>query len=258
VTKKKEKRSAFMSDHKIGTRDEWLAARVELLQREKELTRMSDELAQQRRELPWAPVEKEYTLQTADGPKTLAELFDGRSQLVVYHFMFGPDYVTGCPTNSSIADSFNGVLPHLKARDVTMICVSRAPLEKLLAYRERMGWSFNWASSYESDFSFDFGGSATVEATRQWVAPMLDQLPPIASHNASACGVDIVTYLSEGFAFIALARERDTVYHTYSTTGRGVEILMGYYPILDRTPKGRDEGDAFQTWLRRHDEYESA
>jgi predicted dithiol-disulfide oxidoreductase (DUF899 family) len=183
-----------MTDHKTGTREEWLAARAELLKREKELTRMSDELARQRRELPWVPVEKEYTFQTADGPKTLAELFDGRSQLVVYHFMFGPDYAAGCPTNSSIADSVNGVLPHLEARDVTMICVSRAPLEKLLAYKHRMGWSFNWASSRESDFNFDFGVSATEEATREWVAPMLEDglLPPIASQNARASGTDIV------------------------------------------------------------------
>src|SRR6266566_7102984 len=149
-----------MTSHRIGTREEWLAASAELLEREKELTRMGDELARQRRELPWVPVEKEYPLQTEDGARTLAELFDGRSQLVVYHFMFGPDYEAGCPACSSTADSFNGVLAHLKARDVTMICVSRAPIEKLLAYRERMGWSFNWASSHESDFNFDFGVSA--------------------------------------------------------------------------------------------------
>jgi predicted dithiol-disulfide oxidoreductase (DUF899 family) len=144
---------------------------------------------------------------------------------------------------------------HLKARDVTMICVSRAPIDKLRAYRQRMGWSFDWASSYESDFSFEFGGSASTEATRAWVEPIADLLPPIASHNAQACGVDLVTYLSEGFAFVAFAREDDAVYLTYSTGGRGVEFLMSYYPILDRVPKGRDEGAAFQTWLRRHDEY---
>jgi predicted dithiol-disulfide oxidoreductase (DUF899 family) len=247
-----------MTDHKIGRREEWLAARAELLEREKELTRMSDELARQRRELPWVPVEKEYTLQTAEGAKTLAELFDGRSQLVMYHFMFGPDYAAGCPTNSSIADGLNGVLPHLEAHDVTMICVSRAPIEKLLAYKHRMGWSFNWASSYESDFTFDFGVSATEEATREWVAPMLEAglLPPIAIQNANASGIDIVGYLSEGFGVDTFAHESDTVYHSYSSTSRGVEFLMGYYPILDRTPKGRDEGNAFQTWLRRHDEYD--
>jgi predicted dithiol-disulfide oxidoreductase (DUF899 family) len=204
------------------------------------------------------PVEKEYTFQTADGPKTLAELFDGRSQLVVYHFMFGPSYTAGCPTNSSIADTFNGVLPHLKARDVTMICVSGAQLGKLLAYEQRLGWSFPWASSAESDFNFDFGISSTEEATREWVTPMLeDGLPPIASQNASASGTDIVSYLSEGFGVNTFAREGDTVYHCYSSTSRGVEFLMGYYPILDRAPKGRDEGDAFQLWIRRHDEYGS-
>jgi predicted dithiol-disulfide oxidoreductase (DUF899 family) len=246
-----------MSTGKIGTREEWLAARAELLEREKAHTRMSDELARRRRELPWVPVEKEYTLQTAEGRKTLADLFDSRSQLVIYRFMFGPGYAAGCPTNSSIADSLNGVLPHLEAHDVTMICVSRAPLEKLLAYKQRMGWSFNWASSYESDFTFDFGVSATEEATREWVEPMLKDglLPPIASQNAEASGIDIVGYLAEGFGVDTFARESDTVYHSYSSTSRGVEFLMGYYPILDRTPKGRDEGDTFQTWLRRHDEY---
>ncbi len=247
-----------MTDHKTGTRDEWLAARANLLEREKELTRMGDELARQRRELPWAPVDKEYTFQTADGHKSLAKLFDDRSQLVVYHFMFGPDYKAGCPTCSSIADSFNGVLPHLKARDVTMICVSRAPLERLLAYKQRMGWSFPWASSAESDFNFDFGVSSTEEATRDWLTPMHeDGLPPIASQNASASGTDIVGYLSEGFGVSTFAREGNTVYHCYSGSARGVEALMGYYPILDRTPKGRAEGNAFQTWLRRHDEYDS-
>jgi predicted dithiol-disulfide oxidoreductase (DUF899 family) len=150
----------------IGTREDWAAARGELLEREKEHTRMGDELARQRRELPWVPVEKQYTLQTADGPRSLAELFDGRSQLVVYHFMFGPDYEAGCPACSATADSFNGVLAHLKACDVTMICVSRAPMEKLLAYRERMGWSFNWASSHESDVNFDYGVSAGGDDAR--------------------------------------------------------------------------------------------
>lgn len=242
---------------KIATRGESLTARAQLLEREKELTRMGDELARERRELPWVAVEKEYRLQTADGPKTLAELFDGRSQLAVYHFMFGPDYEAGCPTNSSIADSLDGLIAHLKARDVSMIVVSRAPIDKLLAYQHRMGWSFDWASSHDSDFSFDYGGSATREATREWLEPIVDQLPPIAAHNASACGVDLATYLSEGFSFVVFAREGDAVYETYSTTGRGVEFLMGYYPVLDRVPRGRDEGDAFQTWLRRHDEYES-
>jgi predicted dithiol-disulfide oxidoreductase (DUF899 family) len=247
-----------MTDHKTGTRDEWLAASADLLRREKELTRMSDELARQRRELPWVRVDKQYAFQTADGPRTLPELFEGRSQLVVYHFMFGPTYASGCPTNSSIADSINGVLPHLSARDVTMICVSGAPLDKLLAYRRRMGWSFNWASSYQTDFNFDLGVSSTQDATREWAVPMLEagQLPPIASQNASASGTDIVSYLSEGFGFNTFAREGGTVYHTYSSSARGVEFLMGYYSILDRTPTGRnEEGNTLQTWLRRHDEY---
>jgi predicted dithiol-disulfide oxidoreductase (DUF899 family) len=245
-----------MTAHEVVTPEEWAAARAELIVREKELTRLGDELAAQRRELPWVEVEKEYTLQTEEGPKTLAELFDGRSQLTIYHFMFGPDYAAGCPINSSIADAFDPLVPHLEARDVTMIGVSRAPIDKLLAYRQRMGWSFNWASSYESEFSLDFGGSAGKEATRAWLEPIVDQMPPIARQNAAACGVDLVTYLSEGFAFVTFARRNDTVYLTYSTGGRGVEFLMGYYLILDRVPGGRDEGKAFQTWLRRHDEYE--
>jgi predicted dithiol-disulfide oxidoreductase (DUF899 family) len=189
----------------------------------------------------------------------LAELFEG-SPLAVYHFMFGPDYVAGCPTNSSIADAFDRLIPHLQARDVTMVCVARAPIDKLREYRARMGWQFDWASSYESDFSFDFGGSAETESTRAWVEPMADQLPPIAASNAQACGVDLVTYLSEGFAFAAFAafaREDGAVHLTYSTGGRGVEFLMSYYPILDRVANGRAEGSGFQTWLRRHDEYDS-
>ena len=244
-----------MTNHKTGTREEWLAARNELLAKEKKLTRISDEVARQRRELPWVPVHKQYTLQTADGPKTLAELFDGRSQLAVYHFMFGPGYQAGCPTCSSIADSFDGVLPHLQARDVTMICVSTAPPEKLLAYRERMGWSFPWASAYESDFNADIGFSASEEQTRAWAAPMLDRLPPIAARNARETGTDVVSYLTESQGFSTFARDDGAVYHTYSTGARGVEFLMGYYGVLDRVPKGRDEGDAFQVWIRRHDEY---
>jgi predicted dithiol-disulfide oxidoreductase (DUF899 family) len=247
-----------MTSHKIGTREEWQAARAALLAREKELTRMSDELARQRRELPWVKVDKEYTLQTAAGPKTLAELFDGRSQLVVYHFGFGPSFEAGCPINSSIADAFNGLVPHLAARDVTMISVSGAPLEKLLAYRERMDWDFNWASSYQSDFNRELGFAATVEETREWVEPMVDQLPPVATRNAQVTGTDLVSYIAEGFGFTAYALEDGTVYQTYSTTGRGVEFLMSYYEILDRTPMGRDEGDGFQLWIQRRDEYERA
>src|SRR5262245_49297068 len=247
-----------MADHKIGTRGEWLAARDRLLAGEKEQTRLGDELARQRRELPWVPVEKEYRFDTDDGEKVLVELFDGRSQLLVYHFMFGPSYVAGCPTNSSIADAVDGLLPHLRARDVTFVFVSRAPLAKLQAYKRRMGWSFPWVSSGRSDFNMDFGISRTEEETRAALAPVMDTLPPIAAQNAGATGVDVVTYLSEGWGFNAFARHDGAVYHTYSTTDRGVEFLMGYYGILDRAPKGRDEGDGFQLWLRRHDEYGQA
>jgi predicted dithiol-disulfide oxidoreductase (DUF899 family) len=262
-----------MPEHRTATREEWAAARTELLRREKELTRMGDELAQQRRELPWVAVEKEYALQTADGTRTLAELFDGSSQLVVYHFMFGLDYEAGCPTCSSTADSFNGVLPHLKACDVTMICVSHGPIEKLLAYRERMGWSFDWASSLDSDFNFDYGVSAREAATDDTDGAVLeanelaflkllneqpsfrDNLPQIAVRNASTSGTNIDGYLSEGHGVSTFTREGDSVYHCYSSYARGTEFLMGYYPILDRVPKGRSEGDQVIR-LRRHDEYE--
>ena len=262
-----------MPEHTIGTREEWEAARAELLKREKDLTRMSDELARQRRELPWVPVEKEYTLQTADGTRTLAELFDGRSQLVVYHFMFGPGYEAGCPSCSSTADSFNGVLAHLNACDVTMICVSHAPIENLLAYRERMGWSFTWASSHESDFNVDFGVSAGEGMTHDPAVPLLEanelavlkllneqpavreNLPLIATQNASATGTSIDGYFSEGHGVSTFARENGTVYHCYSSYARGTEFLMGYYAILDRAPQGRGEGDQPMRWLRRHDEY---
>ena len=244
-----------MTTHKIASREEWLAARAALLEREKEHTRMGDGLARQRRELPWVPVEKQYTLQTADGPKTLAELFDGRSQLLIYHFMFGPSYEAGCPVNSSIADSFDSLIPHLQARDVTLIAVGGAPIEKLLAYSERMGWSFEFASSYESDFNVDLGFSSSLEQARAAVEPVLDQLPPVAFRNAEEAGTDIYGYLTELFGFTAFALEEGTAYQTYSTTGRGVEFLMPYYGILDHAPKGRDEDDGWQLWIRRHDEY---
>ena len=241
--------------HKIATREEWQGARAALLQREKEHTRMGDELARERRSLPWVRVETEYVLQTADGPKTVAELFDGRSQLLIYHFMFGPSYEAGCPVNSSIADAFDSLIPHLKARDVTLIAVSGAPIEKLQAYRERMGWKFTWASSYESDFNTDVGFSSTPEQTREAIAPILDQLPPVAFRNAKDAGTDIYGYLTELFGFTAFSLEDGVVYQTYSTTGRGVEFLMPYYGFLDRAPKGRDEGAEWQLWIRRHDEY---
>jgi predicted dithiol-disulfide oxidoreductase (DUF899 family) len=247
-----------MTDHKTGTRDEWLAAREQLLAREKEHTRLGDELAEQRRELPWVRVEKEYRFDTDDGEKALVELFDGRSQLLVYHFMFGPTYEAGCPTCSSMADGVNGVLSHLHARDVTFAFVSQAPLEKLQPYKRRMGWSVPWVSTAHTDFNFDLGFSSGEEQTREAIAPMLDAgMPPIVAHNASSAGTDIVGYLTQLFGFSSFVLDDGTIYHTYSTTGRGIEFLMGYYPILDRAPKGRDEGEDWQVWIRRHDEYDS-
>jgi predicted dithiol-disulfide oxidoreductase (DUF899 family) len=246
-----------MTDRRIGTHDEWLAARERLLLREKEHTRLGDELAQLRRELPWVRVEKEYRFDTDEGEKPLVELFDGRSQLLVYHFMFGPSYEAGCPTCSSMADGIDGLLPHLHARDVTFAFVSQAPLEKLQAYKRRMGWSIPWVSTAGTDFNFDLGFSSSEGQTREWVEPMAEQLPPIAAHNAGSTGTDLVGYLTELFGFSSFVRDDGAVYHTYSTTGRGVEFLMGYYPILDHAPKGRDEGEAWQVWIRRHDEYES-
>jgi predicted dithiol-disulfide oxidoreductase (DUF899 family) len=242
-----------MTDHKVVDRQEWQAARDELLQREKAHTRMGDELARQRRELPWVEVDKDYRFDTDDGTRTLAELFDGRSQLLVYHFMFGPSYQAGDPVNSSIADSLDGLLPHLQARDLTLLLVSQAPLAKLQAYKRRMGWRLPWVSAANTDFNFDFGASATSRIT----PPVEGGLPPIVAQNAAAAGTDVVGYLSEAPVVSVFALQDGAVYQTYATTWRGVEFLMGYYPILDRMPKGRDEGDAWQTWLRRHDEYNS-
>lgn len=258
-----------MMKHKIGTREEWLAARLELLKAEKELTRRSDELARRRQELPWVQIDKKYQFDTDEGKVSLAALFKGRSQLVVYHFMFGPDYTAGCPACSATADSFNGVLPHLQARDVTMICISRAPLEKLLAYRQRMGWSFNWASSYGNDFNFDFGVSADSQhevksplmANEVAAVPLLsekkfrDNLPPVTAQNARSTGTDFTSYLSEGHGFSVFVRDGDNVYHCYSTYARGTEFLMSFYPILDRVPMGRAENGPMGTWLHRRDEY---
>jgi predicted dithiol-disulfide oxidoreductase (DUF899 family) len=244
---------------RIGTREEWLAARENLLAREKEHTRLGDELARQRRELPWVAVEKEYRFDTDDGEKALGELFDGRSQLLVYHFMFGPSYEAGDPPNSSIADTVDGLLPHLHARDVTFLLVSQAPLEKLQAYKRRMGWSIPWVSSAPTDFNFDLGFSHTEEEGREVVAQMMGSgaLPPIVEQNARATGTGAAGYMTENPGFSSFVRDDGAVYHTYSTTWRGLEFLMGYYPILDHAPKGRDEGEAWQLWLRRHDEYES-
>jgi predicted dithiol-disulfide oxidoreductase (DUF899 family) len=241
-----------MTEHKVGTREEWRVARDVLLQREKELTRRNDELARERCELPWVRVDEEYTFETDAGAKTLAELFDGRSQLVVYHFMFGPRYTAGCPVCSSAADTFDGAVEHLKARDVTFLCISRAPLERLQAYRRRMGWSFPWVSSRDSDFNFDFD----VSATEEQIAPFLEgDVPPVLTQMATACGTEPAGYLTEQQGLSAFALSDGVVYHTYSSYARGVEIVMGFYPLLDRAPKGRDEGDSTEFWVRRHDEY---
>ncbi len=240
---------------RIGTREEWAIAREALLVREKAYTRLGDELARERRELPWVPVEKDYRLDTDAGPRTLGELFDGRSQLLIYHFMFGPTYTAGCPINSSIADSIDGLIPHLRAHDVTMLLVSQAPLEQLQAFRRRMGWIVPWVSSSRSDFNADLGYASTEETTRAWVSGNLVSLPPVVERNAEASGTDVVGYLTQSPGFSAFALEDGVVYQTYATGWRGLEFLMGYYPILDRTPKGREEDDGFQLWIRRHDEY---
>jgi predicted dithiol-disulfide oxidoreductase (DUF899 family) len=250
-------RRGTMTDHRIGTREEWDAAREKLLVREKEHTRFGDELAQERRDLPWVPADKEYRFHTEEGEKSLAELFDGRSQLLVYHFMFGPSYEAGDPVNSSIADAVDAVLPHLHARDVTFVFVSQAPLEKLQAYQRRMGWSFPWVSSAPSGFNFDLGFSHTPEEGIEVVEQMMGGgLPPIVDQNARSAGTDAAGYMTESPGFSTFVHDDGTVYHTYSTTWRGLEFLMSYYPILDRAPKGRDEGEAWQLWIRRHDEYD--
>jgi predicted dithiol-disulfide oxidoreductase (DUF899 family) len=241
-----------MTDHRIGTRDEWLAARNELLEQEKELTRRNDELSRQRRELPWVRIEKQYSFETDDGTKTLAELFDGRSQLLVYHFMFGPEYTAGCPVCSSAADTFDGAVEHLKARDVTFLCISRAPLERLQDYKRRMGWNFAWVSSLGTDFNFDFN----VSATEEQLAPFLEgDVPAVVAQMAAACGTDPAGYLADQQGLTAFALSDGVVHHTYSAYARGVEILMGFYPLLDRAPLGRNEADSEEFWIRRHDEY---
>jgi predicted dithiol-disulfide oxidoreductase (DUF899 family) len=247
-----------LTDQRIGTHEEWLAAREQLLIREKEHTRLGDELADARRQLPWVQVEKDYRFDTDEGKKELAELFDGRSQLLIYHFMFGPSYKDGCPVNSSIADGIDGVLPHLHARDVTFLLVSQAPLEKLQPYKRRMGWTLPWVSTAHTDFNFDLGFSHTEEQGRQVVEQMMGEsaLPPIVEHNARASGTDAAGYMTESPGFSTFVRDDAAVYHTYSTTWRGLEFLMTYYPILDHAPMGRDEGEAWQLWIRRHDEYD--
>ena len=242
-----------MTEHRIGTQEEWQAERDELLKEEKELTRRGDELARKRRELPWVPVEKDYRFETEDGTKTLADLFDGRSQLVVYHFMFGPSWSAGCPVCSSIADTLAPQAVHLKARDTTLLLASRAPLEKLLAYRERMGWRIDWVSSGGSDFNRDLGFLYTEEELK----PFLEgEIPLTVEQNARMCGTDPLGYVSEGPGLSVYALSDGTVYRTYVTTARGLELAMAYYGLLDRTPKGRDESASEPLWVRRHDEYE--
>ena len=245
-----------MTDHEVVSREQWAAARDELLAREKEHTRRSDDLAQERRELPWVRVEKEYVFDTGDGQRTLADLFDGRSQLLISHFLFGPSYKAGGPTGSSMADGVNGLVPHLNARDVTMLFVSTGPLDKLQAFKQRMGWSIPWVSAASTDFNLDLGYSRTLEQTREAIAPMLDAgVPLTVERNANMSGTDPTGYLTEGTGFSAFVLDDGTVYQTYATTHRGVEFLMGYYAILDRAAKGRDEGDVIQGWVRYHDEY---
>jgi predicted dithiol-disulfide oxidoreductase (DUF899 family) len=242
-----------MPEHRIGTQEEFDAARTELLAEEKELTRRNDELARKRRELPWVPVEKDYSFETEAGTKSLAELFDGRSQLLIYHIMFGPKYEMACPVCSSIADTIAPNAAHLAARDVTMLLVSRAPLEKLQTYKKRMGWRVDWASTGGSDFNRDLGFTHTEEELR----PFLEgEIPPNVKQQAESCGTDVAAFVAEGPGLSAYALSDGTVYRTYVTTARGLEPAMAYYGLLDRTPMGRNEGDSAVLWLRRHDEYE--
>jgi predicted dithiol-disulfide oxidoreductase (DUF899 family) len=257
-----------MIKHKTGTREEWLAARVKLLEAEKELTRRGDELARRRQELPWVRIDKKYRFDTDDGKASLADLFKGRSQLLVYHFMFGPDYTAGCMTCSTIADGFNGFAVHLAHHDVMLWAVSRAPLAKVQAYKRRMGWTFPWASAHGGDFNADFNVSFTEEQQRKgieynyrrepaWQAGSSDSFPtrmsgdPVAD-NAFVTGTDVATYTRERPGMSAFALEDGVVYHTYSTYARGLDGLWGMYSWLDRAPKGRNETGA---WWRRHDEY---
>jgi predicted dithiol-disulfide oxidoreductase (DUF899 family) len=249
--------------HKTGTREEWLAARLALLEAEKEHTRRGDELARQRRELPWVPLEKEYRFETDEGESSLAGLFQGRSQLLVYHFMFGPDYAAPCPSCSAIADGFNGFAVHLAHHDVMLWAISRAPLAKLQACRRRMGWTFPWASSHGSDFNSDYGvGFSEAQQRREGIeynyrreAPM-PRNPPRPMSHAAMCGTDTLTFLRERPGVSAFAREGGKVYHTYSSFARGLDGLWGMYQWLDRAPKGRNEDGG--PWWRRHDEYPSA
>jgi len=251
-----------MTKHRTGTREEWLAARLELLKQEKELTRRSDELARRRQELPRVRIDKKYRFETDEGSASLADLFKGRSQLLVYHFMFGPDFMAGCATCSTIADGFDGFVVHLANHDVTLSAVSRAPLGKLQAYKRRMGWTFPWASSFGTDFNFDFNVSFTEEQQREGPVEynyrrdgdVMDVTPvpePVAQ-NAAMAGTDVATYTRERPGMSAFALEDGVVYHAYSAYARGLDGLWGMYQWLDRAPKGRNETGL---WWRRHDEY---
>jgi predicted dithiol-disulfide oxidoreductase (DUF899 family) len=252
-----------MTKHMTGTREEWLAARLELLAAEKELTRRSDELARRRQELPWVRVDKAYRFETEEGSAALKDLFRGRSQLLVYHFMFGPDYKAGCPSCSAVADGFDGFAVHLANHDVMLSAVSRAPLAKLQAYKRRMGWTFPWASSLGGDFSFDFNVSFTEEQQREGAieynyrraghAMDAARAPEPVAQLAAKCGTDAPTYTRDRPGLSAFALEDGVVYHTYSTYARGLDGLWGMYQWLDRAPMGRNETGV---WWRRHDEYD--
>ncbi|WP_315832242.1 thioredoxin family protein [Bradyrhizobium prioriisuperbiae] len=251
-----------MTGHLIGTRDEWLIARRELLAAEKDLTRRSDDVARWRQELPWVRVDNTYRFETDHGAASLADLFQGRSQLLVYHFMFGPDYKAGCPSCSAIADGFNGFAVHLANHDVTLSAVSRAPLAKLREYKQRMGWTFPWASSFGDGFNFDFNVAFTEEQQREGKveynyergghAMDVTPVPAPVAEFAATCGTDAPTYARDRPGLSAFVREDGVVYHTYSTYSRGVDSLWGMYQWLDRAPRGRNETGP---WWRRHDEY---
>ncbi|HVY37736.1 MAG TPA: DUF899 domain-containing protein [Polyangia bacterium] len=250
-----------MTKHETGTREQWLAARMKLLQAEKEHTRRGDELAERRQKLPWVRVDKDYRFDTDEGPASLAELFRGRSQLLVYHFMFGPDYTAGCPSCSSIADGFNPLAVHLANHDVMLTAVSRAPLPKLQGYKKRMGWSFPWASSFATDFNDDYNVRITEEQQRKGGAEynyrresawlLRDSEGPVAE-MAAMSGTDAATYVRERPGVSAFVLDGGAVYHTYSAYARGLDGLWGMYQWLDRAPLGRNETGV---WWRRHDEY---
>jgi predicted dithiol-disulfide oxidoreductase (DUF899 family) len=241
-----------MPEHRVGTQEEWQAERDKLLAEEKKITHRGDELTKMRQELPWVEVEKDYSFETEDGTKSLADLFDGRSQLLIYHFMFGPDWTAGCPVCSSIADTIAPQVPHLNAGDVTAMFSSRAPVDKLVGYRKRMGWEIPWASA-ETDFHRDIGFFYTQDELKGFLE---GDIPPTVTQFAEMCGTDPGGYVAEGPGLSVYALDDGTVYRTYITTARGLEgPAMSYYQLLDRTPKGRNEAPDKPLWLRRHDEY---